>query len=65
MSDTQQPTARLPTGTPPERARDVRARAWLYVFQCWQNKQIAARPGGPDDAEEIENDRTATRKYTG
>jgi hypothetical protein len=25
-----------------EHARDARARAWVYVFQCWQDKQNAA-----------------------
>jgi len=25
-----------------EQARDARARAWAYVFQCWQGKQSAA-----------------------
>jgi hypothetical protein len=30
----------------PEQARDVRARAWAFVFQCWQEK----KKGGPDTA---------------
>ncbi len=25
-----------------EQARDARARAWVYVFQCWRKKQNAA-----------------------
>ncbi len=25
-----------------DQARDARARAWAYVFQCWQEKQNAA-----------------------
>jgi hypothetical protein len=25
-----------------EQARDARARAWVYVFQCWREKQNAA-----------------------
>jgi hypothetical protein len=25
-----------------EQARDARARAWSFVFQCWQEKQKAA-----------------------
>jgi hypothetical protein len=29
-------------GISPEQARDVRARALIYVFQCWQEKQNAA-----------------------
>ncbi len=29
------------------------------------DKKKAARPGGPDDAEELRNDRTDTSNYTG
>jgi len=28
----------------PEQARDARARAWAYVFECWH-----AKKGGPHD----------------
>lgn len=50
-------------GSTPEQARDARARAWSFVFQCWQKKQ----EGGPslatlDDAKEIKSVR-ATDKY--
>jgi hypothetical protein len=37
----------------PEQARDARARAWAFVFQCWQEKKMAAErslPDGRDDA---------------
>jgi hypothetical protein len=27
-----------------EQARDARARAWAYIFQCWQEKQKPAEP---------------------
>lgn len=36
------------TSIPPEQARDARARAWAFVFDC--HKKKATRPGGPDDA---------------
>jgi hypothetical protein len=29
-----------------EQARDARARAWTYVFQCLQKRQKAAEPAG-------------------
>jgi hypothetical protein len=32
----------------PEQARDARARAWAYIFDCHAKKKTA-RPGGPDD----------------
>ena len=47
-----------------QQARDVRARAWAFVFESWRAKQEAACPGGPDDAEDLENDRTASENYT-
>jgi hypothetical protein len=51
-------------GVTPDQARDVRARCWDFVFQCWQEKQIAAEPApepdGYDDAKES-NGCTATR----
>jgi hypothetical protein len=50
-------------GISPKEARDCRALAWQFVFACHAKKK-AARSGGPDDAEEIDNDRTATPKYT-
>ena len=38
------------TGLTPEEARDIRARAWMFIFRCHEMKK-AARPGSPDDAE--------------
>ena len=33
-----------------EQARDARARAWTFVFQCWQAKKMAAElTPQPDD----------------
>src|SRR5215212_3250925 len=51
------------SGTSPEQARDVRARAWNYVFQCWQEKQKAAgvsSTNGGDDAERDLSDSART-----
>ncbi len=47
---------------PSEQTRDVRARAWTFVFKCHARKK-ASRPGGPDDAKEFRNDRTAEPEY--
>jgi len=49
-------SARIVTQSPsdisPEQARDARARAWAFVFQCWQAKKMAAertpQPDGRD-----------------
>jgi hypothetical protein len=35
-------TLKPDAGLTSEQARDARARAWAYVFQCWQEKQDAA-----------------------
>ncbi len=48
-------------GMTPQEARDVRARAWHFVFDCYAKKK-AARPGGPDDAERRSNELGATGK---
>jgi hypothetical protein len=57
-------TSALVSGITPEQARVVRAHAWIYVFECWRAKQEAAGPGGPDDAEDLKNDRTTSENYT-
>jgi hypothetical protein len=42
-------------GTTPEQARDARARAWSFVFQCWQEKQKAAFGSRRDARKEDSN----------
>jgi hypothetical protein len=39
----------------PAQPRDARARAWLFVFDCYAKKK-AAHPGGPGDAERRSNE---------
>jgi hypothetical protein len=51
------------SGITAEQAHDIRARAWRFVFDCYKRKK-AAHPGGPDDAKEFKNARTATNDYT-
>jgi hypothetical protein len=36
-------------------ARDTRARAWSYVFECYRKKE-ATRPGGPNDGTKSKED---------
>jgi hypothetical protein len=42
-----------------EQARDTRARAWAFVFRCWQEKRKAAEPipesNGRDTYERLVN----------
>ena len=54
------------SGITPEQARDIRARAWAYAFECFncRNGKEAARPGGPDDVRKDLDAHTA-KKYTG
>jgi hypothetical protein len=37
------------SGISPEQARDTRARAWVFVFRCWQEKQMTTEPDGRND----------------
>ena len=42
-------------GISPEEAHDVRARAWAFVFQCWQDKQKGGPATAPADAPSARN----------
>ena len=33
-----------------EHFRDTRARAWAFVFQCWQGKQMTTEPAAEPDS---------------
>jgi hypothetical protein len=39
-------------GITPEQARDIRARAWAFVFECFDHheKEAVSGRGGEDDA---------------
>jgi hypothetical protein len=39
----------------PNHARDARARAWAFAFECYRKKK-GARPGAPDDGTESKED---------
>jgi hypothetical protein len=39
MNDAEHITVTPLSSILPEQARDTRARAWAFVFQCWQKKK--------------------------
>jgi hypothetical protein len=49
-------TLKPAAGLTPKQAHDARARAWAFVFQCWQERQKAAPASRPNDAEGGLND---------
>jgi hypothetical protein len=51
-------TLKSTPGTTPEQARDVRARAWVFIFDCYAKK--TARTGGGEDAMKGSNDDRAS-----
>ena len=63
MSGTHHITMTPQAGISPEQSRDARARAWAYVWQCWQEKQDAAGAGHSDggDAKERSMDDSSAR----
>ena len=63
MNDTTRGVFRLAPDITPEQAKDARARAWKFIFDCHAKKK-AARLGDPDDAKEIKNDCADTENYT-
>jgi len=69
MNDGQHLTIKPTSGITPEQARDARARAWAYVFRCWQEKQKAAEPApepdGRNDVRKGQDAHTATQKCNG
>jgi hypothetical protein len=55
------------TGITPEQARDVRAAAWRYVFECFAKKKGAGVTStNGDDAKEgsLKHEDRATPDYT-
>ncbi len=60
-------TAKLADSLTPEQARDARARAWAYVFECYSRSK--EEQGGPatsrlDAAERRSSEIGATEKHT-
>ena len=48
-------------GLTPEEARDVRARAWRFVFDCWEQKKAAGEVGGEEHARKESKDVSRNR----
>jgi hypothetical protein len=44
MNDAEHITVTPLSSILPEQARDTRARAWAFVFQCWQEKRMTTEP---------------------
>ncbi len=59
MRGTQHIVAEPLFGITPERARAARVRALRFVLDCYDQKK-GTRPGAPDDAKGLENDRAKT-----
>ena len=44
-----------------EQARDARARAWRFVFDCWEQKKAANENGGE---ERVREEKHVSRSHT-
>jgi hypothetical protein len=63
--DSARVTHRLYSGITSDQARGAHARAWACDFQCWQEKQIAAKaaltPAGNNDRNrQVKQEKEAT-----
>ena len=47
-----------PSKTAPisEQAREARARAWRFVFDCWEQKKAASKDGSEGEAKHDNNE---------
>ena len=54
MSEAQRLASEPTHGTAPEQARYARARAWAFIFQCWQEKQKSGPTTALDALKEID-----------
>ena len=48
MSDAPRTVLRPSPGTTPEQARDIRARAWAYIFGCYEKHKGASESNSTD-----------------
>jgi hypothetical protein len=44
-----------------EHARDLRARTWRFVFDCWEQKKAAGEVGGEEHARKESTDVSRNR----
>jgi hypothetical protein len=54
-------TSRPTPSLTPEQARDVRARAWRFVFDRWEQKKAAGKDDGENDASEESSKKERSR----
>ena len=52
-------TLKFAYGTTPEQARAARARAWVFIFDCYAKKAARTR-GGEDTMKGPNNERAST-----
>jgi hypothetical protein len=60
MSDTRIIVKSAPSISP-EEASNARARAWRFVFDCWEQKKAAGEVGGEEHARKESNDVSRNR----
>ncbi len=61
MSETQQIVVRPRPDISLEEACDARARAWRFVFDCWEQKKAAGEVGGEEHARKESKDVSRNR----
>ena len=55
MSDAQHVTVKAVGHIPQEQARDIRARAWTFVFDCFRERKAATSPMSRPNDELLKN----------
>jgi hypothetical protein len=45
----------------PEQARDTRARAWDFVFECWKANKEGGPAAAPDEGERNSDEAASTK----
>ncbi len=68
MSSAPRITAKPAPGITPDQARNIRARAWAFVFECYARKKAEGRLPSPDGHDDTKGEsghdfRTAAPKY--
>jgi hypothetical protein len=56
MSDTPRIVIVSPSGILPKETRDLRARAWSYIFGCYEKRKAAGEDGGEDYTKHAKNE---------
>jgi hypothetical protein len=64
MNDRRRLIIKPTSGMTPEQARDVRARAWAFVLDCWQKKAAGTNTskGGSKYSHEAKGDQCDLEK---